>query len=122
MMINNLSWLGLAWCLIPPCLTLVPNPPSFSSLIQLSDKTLSPQLPIDPPPPPGPSQNPSHRCILYDYYDPSISSFNVNGVEASAGRLSVTSTIYSLMALVTMGTPLKSMAWTCIEVFESEWR
>ena len=126
----------LSLLLVSPVLSLVPrggpsaspinkpnSNPSFSSLIDLSDKTLSPLLPPNPPRPPGPFPSQENSCILYDYYDPTLSSFNVNGVvDVGNGRLSVTSTIYSLMALRAMGTPLSSMIWTCIEVFESEWR
>ena len=97
--------------------------PSFTSLIDLSDKLLGPLLPQNPPPAPGPLSSQDNSCILYDYYDPTLSSFNVNGVvDVGNGRLSVTSTIYSLIALRAMGTPLSSMVWTCTEVFESEWR
>ncbi|GMI05976.1 hypothetical protein TrLO_g5645 [Triparma laevis f. longispina] len=116
----------------------------FSDLVNLDTKLsnlLPRSVPVLPPPtssettnmdgsstkiygsrtvaPLGPSST-----VLYDYWDPLLGSFNVDGAtpQNSPSRLSVTSTCYALKALKELSISGSFLRYVQEKVIETEWR
>ena len=97
--------------LLPRTVPIQPPPTTVPDDVKINGARTSP--PISPA-----------STVLYDYWDPLLGSFNVDGAtpQNSASRLSVTSTCYALKALKELGISGSFLRYVQEKVISTQWR